>query len=66
VTLPARVNAMSLLARAIENNVSFVPGEDFHVDGTGQNTMRLNFSNANPANIRAGIERLAKVIKSAL
>ncbi len=66
VTLPAGVNSMELLPRAVECNVTFVPGEDFHADGSGENTMRLNFSNASVENIRAGIERLGAVLKAAL
>ena len=30
--------------------------------GGGQNTMRLNFSNAKPEQIREGISRLGKVL----
>jgi 2-aminoadipate transaminase len=63
VTLRPQLNALDLLPHAVEQNVTFVPGEDFHTDGTGQNTMRLNFSNATVEQIHCGIERLAKVIR---
>jgi len=63
VTLPADTNALELLPRAVEQNVTFVPGEDFHADHSGQNTMRLNFSNATVEQIHCGIERLAKVLR---
>jgi 2-aminoadipate transaminase len=63
VRLRADLNALELLPRAVENNVTFVPGEDFHADGTGQNTMRLNFSNATVEQIHCGIERLARVLR---
>jgi DNA-binding transcriptional MocR family regulator len=66
VTLPARMDAMELLPKAVEKNVTFVPGEDFHADHSGRNTMRLNFSNAGLDDIYAGIERLGGVIKEAL
>ncbi|HUS37381.1 MAG TPA: PLP-dependent aminotransferase family protein [Verrucomicrobiae bacterium] len=66
VTLPQRIDAMALLPKAVENNVTFVPGEDFHADHTGKNTIRLNFSNAGIDDIHAGIERLGSVIKQAL
>jgi 2-aminoadipate transaminase len=62
VSLPRELNALELLPRAVEQNVTFVPGEDFHADGTGQNTMRLNFSNATVEQIHCGIERLARVL----
>jgi 2-aminoadipate transaminase len=63
VTLPERIDAMTLLPKAVEKNVTFVPGEDFHADHSGKNTMRLNFSNAGVDDIHAGIERLGSVIK---
>lgn len=62
VHLPPDMNAAELLPACLENNVAFVPGEEFHIDGTGQNTMRLNFSNAKPERIEEGIRRLAGVI----
>jgi DNA-binding transcriptional MocR family regulator len=58
VTLPEDISAGSLLVRALERNVAFVPGEEFHLDGTGQNTMRLNFTKASVAEINSGISRL--------
>jgi 2-aminoadipate transaminase len=66
VTLPERIDAMELLPKAVEKNVTFVPGEDFHADHSGKNTIRLNFSNAGVDDIHAGIERLGSVIKQAL
>ncbi len=66
VTLPKQISAMELLPKAVEHNVTFVPGEDFHCDGSGKNTMRLNFSNASVENIRTAIERLGQVIRAAL
>jgi 2-aminoadipate transaminase len=66
VTLPERIDAMALLPKAVEKNVTFVPGEDFHADHSGKNTIRLNFSNAGVDDIHAGIERLASVIKQSL
>jgi len=40
-----------------------VPGAPFHVDGTGGNTLRLNFSNTTADKIEAGMTRLAQAIK---
>ena len=37
--------------------------EIMHVDGGGQNTFRLNFSNASVDRIAEGIRRLAAVLK---
>lgn len=66
VTLPPHMSALELLPRAVAENVTFVPGEDFHADHSGPNTMRLNFSNASVEQIHAGIERLARVLRGAL
>jgi len=62
VTLPSHVDAGELLKKALAQNVAFVPGDDFHLNGVGINTMRLNFSNASPEKIAAGVERLGRVL----
>jgi 2-aminoadipate transaminase len=62
VTLPANYDTTQLLSRALEQNIAYVPGEEFHMNGEGKNTMRLNFSNARPEQIEEGIRRLAAVI----
>jgi 2-aminoadipate transaminase len=59
---PAGVDTTQVLQRAVAEKVAFVPGAPFHPDGRGQNTMRLNFSNASPEQIREGIARLGKVL----
>lgn len=63
VTLPEGVSSMDLFNRAIEENVAFVPGQAFFVDGSGTNTLRLNFSNSSEIQIEEGIKRLSVVIK---
>lgn len=60
--LPEGMDANEVLRQALRQKVAFVPGQDFHCDGRGQNTLRLNFSCAQPALIAEGIARLAKVI----
>ncbi len=59
---PESVNTTDLLKAAVLQNVAFVPGESFYPTGGGKNTMRLNFSNANPEKIMEGISRLGKVL----
>ncbi|MEM3763525.1 MAG: aminotransferase, partial [Desulfurococcaceae archaeon] len=55
-----------LLSKAIEEyKVAYVPGGSFHVDGTGENSMRLNFSYPSHEQIVLGISRIAKLIKEA-
>jgi 2-aminoadipate transaminase len=62
VTLPETVDAGVVLERAVANKVAFVPGTAFFPDGSGHNTFRLNFSNAQPEQIKIGIERLGEVL----
>ncbi|MBI4640348.1 MAG: PLP-dependent aminotransferase family protein [Candidatus Tectomicrobia bacterium] len=66
VTLPELLNAAELLRAAIAEQVAFVPGSAFFADGSGQNTMRLNFSNAAPEKIEEGVRRLGTVVHRAL
>jgi 2-aminoadipate transaminase len=63
---PEGVDTMKLLETAVEAKVAFVPGTVFYPDGTGLNTMRLNFSNAKPEAIKEGIARLGAVLEQAL
>ncbi len=62
VRLPEKVDAAKLLRVALEEKVAFVPGAAFFPNGGGHNTMRLNFSNAQPEMIREGIRRLGRAI----
>lgn len=63
VTLPDTIDAVKLLEKSLqEQNVAFVPGNAFHPDGTGLNTMRLNFSRPDKNAIKVGIEKLAVAI----
>ena len=61
----ASVDATALLPEALAQGVAYVPGEEFHLNGEGRNTMRLNFTNATPEQIETGIKRLAKSLEHA-
>jgi len=63
VTLPALLDSAEVLREALKEKVAFVPGASFYADGSGANTMRLNFSYPKPTIIEEGIHRLAKVLK---
>jgi 2-aminoadipate transaminase len=63
LTFPEWMNAADVLSAGIEQKVAFVPGAPFFADGTGQNTARLNFSNATPERINEGVRRLARCIE---
>ncbi|WP_312418287.1 PLP-dependent aminotransferase family protein [Shinella sp.] len=65
VTLPAGMDGATLLARSIETEkVAFVPGQAFHADGSGANTLRLSFSCADAATIEEGISRLGRLLSA--
>lgn len=66
VTLPENVSSMDLFDAAIKDKVAFVPGRPFYVDGSGENTLRLNFSNSDEERIEEGIKRLGRCIESFL
>jgi 2-aminoadipate transaminase len=61
--LPEYMDAAEVLKVALQHKVAFVPGESFHPNGGGKNTMRLNFSYSNPDTIREGITRMGTVLK---
>jgi 2-aminoadipate transaminase len=61
--MPDYIDGTELIKKAIEKKVAFVPGAAFHPDGTGKNTMRLNFSYSQPDVIREGITRLGMLLR---
>jgi 2-aminoadipate transaminase len=61
-TLPDFIDTTDLLARALRENVAFVPGEAAYLDGRGRNAMRLNFSGSDEDAIREGIRRIGEVV----
>jgi len=63
LTLPEHMDAEILFKKAIEKDVAFVLGSVFHCDGSGKNTMRINFSYMSKEKTTEGVKRLAKAIK---
>jgi 2-aminoadipate transaminase len=61
-TLPDFIDTTDLLARALRENVAFVPGESAYLDGRGRSSMRLNFSGSDQESIREGIRRIGEVV----
>jgi 2-aminoadipate transaminase len=61
-TLPDFIDTTDLLARALQENVAFVPGEAAFLDGRGRNAMRLNFSGSDEGAIHEGIRRIGEVV----
>jgi 2-aminoadipate transaminase len=65
-TLPDYIDTTDLLARALRENVAFVPGRAAYLDGRGGTEMRLNFSGVSEEEIREGIRRIGKVVREQL
>lgn len=63
VTLPDFIDTTDLLARALRDNVAFVPGAAAYLDGRGRSSMRLNFSGADEDEIREGVRRIGEVVR---
>ncbi len=62
VHLPEGMEANDMIQDAIDLKVAFVIGSCFFHDGSGRNTMRLNFSYPTEEQIVEGVKRLAGVI----
>ena len=61
--LPDYIDTTDLLARALRENVAFVPGRAAFLDGRGGSEMRLNFSGVHEDDIREGVRRIGKVVR---
>ena len=61
--LPKHMDSEKIFQQAIDQKVAYVIGSVFHCDGSGKNTMRLNFSFPSLEQNKEGVKRLAEVIK---
>lgn len=66
LTLPPSFDSVKFYNKALSAGVAYVAGSFFHSDGSGRNTMRLNFSFMSPEKIRKGAVLLSKLIKEEL
>ena len=69
VELPAGLDAVALLPRAVDAGVAYVPGAPFFADtqsGGHANTLRLSFVTVSPTRITEGVAALGQVLKQAL
>jgi 2-aminoadipate transaminase len=64
--LPAGVDAVALLPKAVDRGVAFVPGAAFYAQDADARTMRLSFVTASPQEIDRGIAALAQAVREAL
>ena len=60
---PDHINTDDLLGQAIERKVAFIPGGSFYAGPGGNNTFRMNFSNASTDDIAKGVEILGKILR---
>ncbi len=66
VRLPAGLNAVDLLPKAVEKNVAFVPGSPFYAANPDPRTLRLSFVTATVDQINVGMKALGDTIKAAM
>jgi len=64
--LPEAVDTTELLKTAVDLGVAFVPGVSFFADGSGKNTMRLNFTHNDFNGTVEGMKRLNRAMESVL
>ncbi len=63
VHLPEGWDAGELFQNAIKENVAFVTGRPFFVDGSGRNTFRLSYSQAGLEDIEAAVRTIGALIR---
>jgi len=63
IKLPDYMDAEEIFMDAVNFNVAYVIGSAFHHDGSGRNTLRINYSYPSEDQIVKGIRRLSNLIK---
>lgn len=65
MTLPENISVLSLLNKASNKNVVFVPGLPFYISATDDpgNTLRLNYTNSSKEEIDFGVKSLAEAME---
>lgn len=64
VHLPRHMDADALMREAMQRDVAFVSGTQFHVDGSGRNTLRLSFSQSAPEVMEEAISRIGELLRA--
>ena len=62
LTLPAQIDTLQLLDRALGAGVAFVPGAPFYAEGPRHHTLRLSFVTVPAATIDRGVAILAGLV----
>ena len=66
VELPEGLDATSLLPRAVDAGVAYVPGAAFYATAPKANRLRLSFVTVSPERITAAVALLGAILKEAL
>ena len=66
IRLPAGLDAMALLPRAVDAGIAYVPGAAFYAHQPDARTLRLSFVTLTPDLIREGVEKLGRLLHEAL
>ena len=62
LTMPEGFEAVKFYDKALDAGVAYVAGEFFHPDGSGKNTMRMNFSFMTKERMTEGVKLLASLL----
>ena len=63
VHLPEGMCGEELLRQAVDRNVAFVAGAPFYIDGSGKNTFRLSFAQADEKAMKKAVAVIGHLIK---
>ena len=66
LTMPEGFDAVKFYDKALDAGVAYVAGEFFHPDGSGKNTMRMNFSFMTRQRIEEGVRLLAELLRTVI
>ena len=66
LTMQEDFDAVKFYDRSLDAGVAYVAGEFFHPDGSGRNTMRMNFSFMSEQKICEGVELLSRLLRETL
>jgi len=66
VRMPAGIDTVALLPKAVERGLAFVPGAPFYAGASDARTMRLSFVTASVEQIDTAIAALAEVVREQL
>ena len=64
LTMPGDFDAVKFYDTALDAGVAYVAGVFFHPDGSGKNTMRMNFSFMTEEKITEGVRLLASLLRA--